>query len=123
MRRCGHRVGTTRTDITLLGGGAEQLGVRFLYLLGENSTKTQWRQQDSVGQISGAGLPKNKVTTSLTYIMAVLTAFLQASLDRWRQFAEHLHESDRPCVSARPAGHAGDLRRQYCTIDDNRSRP
>lgn len=112
-----------RTDIDVLGGGAEQLGVRFLYSwLGENSTKNPGGiRQDNTGQISGAGLPQNKVTTSLTYMNGTFTAFLQA---RWIDGGNLLNtymESDKAIpLSQRPANSMlAACGTNICTIDDN----
>jgi iron complex outermembrane recepter protein len=112
-----------RTDVSLFGGEAESLGARFLYSwLGENSTKNPGAiRQDLAGQISGAGLPENKITTSLTYMNGSFTTFLQA---RWIDGGKLLNnylESDKAIpLSQRPAGaNLATCGTNICTIDDN----
>ncbi|HWK52791.1 MAG TPA: TonB-dependent receptor, partial [Hyphomicrobiales bacterium] len=115
-----------RTDIDLLGGGAERLSWRFLAsYLGENSTQNPGAVRDErVGQLgTGFALPENKVTTSLTYMNGPYTAFLQA---RWidggildRTYMESnvaIPASQRPADSFLSLCNNGAT---ICTIDDN----
>lgn len=115
---------TYRKDLDLLGGST--LGWRFLASrLMENSIQTAGspHRDDRAGQIGGFNLPKNRITTSLTYLFGRYSLFLQARwIDGGLLDRTYLESATPIPASLRPEGSNLALCNNgatICTIDDN----
>ena len=106
--------------------GGSSLGWRFLASkLAENSIQTKGSPvvDDRAGQIGGLPLPKNRITTSLTYTVGRFSTTLQSRwidgglLDRtFLESATAIPASQRPAGSVLALCNNGAV---ICTIDDN----